>query len=123
MTRGHCAAAATGRVPVQSRGPVTDEAVSEAVGDAGYEVVPASPGPGAEHSSGHDVAALPLAAAGLPDPVLAGAAMAFSSVFVVSDSLRLRRFRTADGAAPAGAGPAPAADAARDTPRETTPAR
>jgi len=54
----------------------------------------------------YNVAALPLAATGFLNPVLAAAAMVLSSVFVVSNSLRLKRFRSANGAAP---GPSQAA--------------
>jgi len=49
---------------------------------------------------GYNIAAIPLAAAGFLNPLIAGAAMAASSVFVVASSIRLRRFGTAGGTEP-----------------------
>ena len=62
---------------------------------------------------GYNVAALPVAAAGLLNPALAGLAMALSSVSVVANALRLRRFRSMHGAAPSHRAPARNRDADR----------
>jgi Cu+-exporting ATPase len=67
---------------------------------------------------GYNVAALPLAALGLLNPVIAGEAMAFSSVSVVFNALRLRRFRSERTSGPAAAAATGAVNARHEVARE-----
>ena len=63
----------------------------------------------------YNIAALPLAAGGYLNPLIAGAAMAFSSIFVVSNSLRLRRFNARSSNGPVRSQPSHDRSVGRET--------